>query len=56
VNAISPGIVLAGPSEQGERAEVLMRGTPAGAGGPPDAIANAALYLASDRPSSCAGQ
>ncbi|HEV2923340.1 MAG TPA: SDR family oxidoreductase [Solirubrobacteraceae bacterium] len=48
VNAISPGVVLAGPSEQGERAEALMRGTPAGASGRPDAIAHAAVYLGSD--------
>jgi NAD(P)-dependent dehydrogenase (short-subunit alcohol dehydrogenase family) len=48
VNAISPGVVLPGPSEQAERAEVTMRGTPAGASGRPEAIAHAAVYLASD--------
>jgi NAD(P)-dependent dehydrogenase (short-subunit alcohol dehydrogenase family) len=50
VNAISPGVIRTpdlGPDEEyaGER---LMRGTPAGRAGHPDAIAAAAVYLASD--------
>ena len=50
VNAISPGVIrtpdLAPDDEYaGER---LMRGTPAGRAGHPDAIAAAAVYLASD--------
>ena len=48
VNAISPGVILDGSSERGERAELFMRGTPAGTSGSPDAIAYAAVYLASD--------
>jgi NAD(P)-dependent dehydrogenase (short-subunit alcohol dehydrogenase family) len=50
VNAVSPG-VIADPelySEVGHPAEVMMRGTPAGRTGHPDAIAAAAVYLASD--------
>ncbi|HEY3501267.1 MAG TPA: SDR family oxidoreductase [Actinocatenispora sp.] len=50
VNAISPGVVRTpdldpGADFPGER---LMHGTPAGAPGHPDAIAGAAVYLASD--------
>ena len=53
VNAISPGVVRAPTGEPnsgtadhpGER---MMRGTPAGHSGTPDAIAYAAVYLASD--------
>jgi NAD(P)-dependent dehydrogenase (short-subunit alcohol dehydrogenase family) len=50
VNAISPGVVrppaagAAGP----DPGEVMMRGTPANASGTPEAIAPAAVYLASD--------
>jgi NAD(P)-dependent dehydrogenase (short-subunit alcohol dehydrogenase family) len=50
VNAISPGVVherrpagsASGPGD------AMMNGTPAGAAGTPDAIAHAAVYLASD--------
>jgi NAD(P)-dependent dehydrogenase (short-subunit alcohol dehydrogenase family) len=53
VNAISPGVIRAptldstngGAEHPGE---AMMRGTPAGRSGSPDAIANAAVYLASD--------
>jgi NAD(P)-dependent dehydrogenase (short-subunit alcohol dehydrogenase family) len=53
VNAISPGVVRTpDPSESesaGEHpAEAMMRGTPAGGSGTADAIASAAVYLASD--------
>jgi NAD(P)-dependent dehydrogenase (short-subunit alcohol dehydrogenase family) len=44
VNAISPGVV----QEPGHAGAVMMRGTPAGAVGAPDAIAHAAVFLASD--------
>jgi NAD(P)-dependent dehydrogenase (short-subunit alcohol dehydrogenase family) len=47
VNAISPGVILS-PTPQSSAAEAMMRGTPANAAGTPDAIANAAVYLASD--------
>jgi NAD(P)-dependent dehydrogenase (short-subunit alcohol dehydrogenase family) len=53
VNAISPGVVRTpAPSEsqtsEKHPAEVMMRGTPAGGSGTADAIAHAAVYLASD--------
>jgi NAD(P)-dependent dehydrogenase (short-subunit alcohol dehydrogenase family) len=50
VNAISPGVIRAHPAETPNEhlAETMMRGTPAGASGRPDAIAGAAVYLASD--------
>jgi NAD(P)-dependent dehydrogenase (short-subunit alcohol dehydrogenase family) len=53
VNAISPGVVRTpGPNEPegaGEHpAEAMMHGTPAGGSGTADAIAHAAVYLASD--------
>jgi NAD(P)-dependent dehydrogenase (short-subunit alcohol dehydrogenase family) len=50
VNAISPGVVLTPePDGTGDHpAETFMRGTPYGASGTPDAIAPAAVYLASD--------
>jgi NAD(P)-dependent dehydrogenase (short-subunit alcohol dehydrogenase family) len=53
VNAISPGVIRTpapdSPNGANEHpAEAMMRGTPAGASGPPDAIAHAAVYLASD--------
>ena len=53
VNAISPGVIRTpAPGESGgdaeDPAEGMMRGTPAGGSGMPDAIAHAAVYLASD--------
>jgi NAD(P)-dependent dehydrogenase (short-subunit alcohol dehydrogenase family) len=55
VNAISPGVIVSPPSpgdgagaETARHAAVMMRGTPANATGTPDAIAHAAVYLASD--------
>jgi NAD(P)-dependent dehydrogenase (short-subunit alcohol dehydrogenase family) len=50
VNAISPGVIReAAPGKLGEHpAEAMMRGTPANRSGTPDAIAHAAVYLASD--------
>jgi NAD(P)-dependent dehydrogenase (short-subunit alcohol dehydrogenase family) len=53
VNAISPGVVrLPVPHGSGEDpAEMMMRGTPAGGSGTPEAIAHAAVYLASDEAS-----
>lgn len=53
VNAISPGVIRA-PNTDGSdpgrhpSPETMMHGTPAGASGTPDAIAYAAVYLASD--------
>jgi NAD(P)-dependent dehydrogenase (short-subunit alcohol dehydrogenase family) len=47
VNAISPGVILSSTSHS-PAAEEMMRGTPANAAGTPDAIASAAVYLASD--------
>jgi NAD(P)-dependent dehydrogenase (short-subunit alcohol dehydrogenase family) len=48
VNAISPGVIR-DPLATGEDVGVtMMRGTPAGASGAPEAIAHAAVYLASD--------
>lgn len=47
VNASSPGVVHeSGPNEH--PSDVMMRGAPAGHSGSPDAIAYAAVYLASD--------
>jgi NAD(P)-dependent dehydrogenase (short-subunit alcohol dehydrogenase family) len=53
VNAIAPGVIrtpspgeLDGPD--GNPTEALMHGTPAGGSGRPDAVAHAAVYLASD--------
>jgi NAD(P)-dependent dehydrogenase (short-subunit alcohol dehydrogenase family) len=51
VNAISPGVVRTrAPGDTGENdpAEMMMRGTPAGTAGSPEAIAAAAVYLAGD--------
>jgi NAD(P)-dependent dehydrogenase (short-subunit alcohol dehydrogenase family) len=50
VNAISPGVVRTpDPDETGDHpVEAFMRGTPHGGSGTPDAIAHAAVYLASD--------
>ncbi len=55
VNAISPGVIRT-PNPDGSDsgthpAERMMRGTPAGRSGTPDAVANAAVYLASDEAS-----
>jgi NAD(P)-dependent dehydrogenase (short-subunit alcohol dehydrogenase family) len=52
VNAISPGVIVPPPSagngaETARRAAVMMRGTPANTTGTPDAVAHAAVYLAS---------
>ena len=50
VNAISPG-VIADPTLYGDGAhpaDVMMRGTPADGAGSPEAIASAAVFLASD--------
>ncbi len=52
VNAISPGVIRT-PNPDGSDsgrhpAEQMMRGTPAGRSGTPDAVAHAAVYLASD--------
>ncbi|MFF9512438.1 SDR family NAD(P)-dependent oxidoreductase [Streptomyces sp. NPDC014724] len=50
VNAISPGVVhTPHPDETGVHpGDIMMKGTPAGSFGLPDAIAQAAVYLASD--------
>ncbi|NGY64616.1 SDR family oxidoreductase [Lentzea sp. NEAU-D13] len=50
VNAISPGVVVSPDwdTTTDHPGEVMMRGTPAGRSGHPDAIAAAAVYLASD--------
>jgi NAD(P)-dependent dehydrogenase (short-subunit alcohol dehydrogenase family) len=48
VNAISPGVTRTDIPEGEDPAGVMMRGTPSGASGTPDAIAHAAVYLASD--------
>jgi NAD(P)-dependent dehydrogenase (short-subunit alcohol dehydrogenase family) len=47
VNAISPGVVH-GELRDGHPAQPMMNGTPYGAVGDPEAIALAAVYLASD--------
>src|SRR5258707_12200499 len=47
VNAISPGVVHEPVSTEG-LGDLMMRGTPANASGSPEAIALAAVYLASD--------
>ncbi|MFJ9543532.1 SDR family NAD(P)-dependent oxidoreductase [Streptomyces sp. NPDC101225] len=50
VNAVSPGVILP-PSPEGTEphpGEVMMKGTPAGEVGTPDAVAHAVLWLASD--------
>ncbi|MEU5024798.1 SDR family NAD(P)-dependent oxidoreductase [Streptomyces milbemycinicus] len=51
VNAISPGVVLAPDAGEAHAAAVMMKGTPAGRMGTPDAIASAAVYLAADESS-----
>jgi NAD(P)-dependent dehydrogenase (short-subunit alcohol dehydrogenase family) len=52
VNAISPGVIRTPNADGSDRgahpAEVMMQGTPAGRSGTPDAVAHAAVYLASD--------
>jgi NAD(P)-dependent dehydrogenase (short-subunit alcohol dehydrogenase family) len=50
VNAISPGVVRERLPREAEPhpGDVMMAGTPAGSPGTPDAIAHAAVYLASD--------
>ncbi|MDT7786520.1 MAG: hypothetical protein QOF58_4939 [Pseudonocardiales bacterium] len=48
VNAISPGVIVSPDWDGTHPGEVMMQGTPAGRSGHPDAIANAAVYLASD--------
>jgi NAD(P)-dependent dehydrogenase (short-subunit alcohol dehydrogenase family) len=47
VNAISPGVIRT-PDLAEHQAEGMMRGTPANASGTPDAVAHAAVFLASD--------
>ncbi|GHH41081.1 SDR family NAD(P)-dependent oxidoreductase [Lentzea cavernae] len=50
VNAISPGVIASVDWDDTTRgqADGMMRGTPAGRSGHPDAIASAAVYLASE--------
>jgi NAD(P)-dependent dehydrogenase (short-subunit alcohol dehydrogenase family) len=50
VNAISPGVIRTASLTEttGDLAETMMHGTPAGRSGPPDAVAAAAVWLASD--------
>ncbi|UJR81977.1 SDR family NAD(P)-dependent oxidoreductase [Sandaracinus amylolyticus] len=50
VNAISPGVVHE-ESDSPHPGDVMMRGTPAGTSGSPEAIGNAAVYLASEEAS-----
>ncbi|QIY68431.1 SDR family oxidoreductase [Streptomyces sp. RLB1-33] len=53
VNAISPGVILPRTTEGSEPhpGEIMMKGTPAGEVGSPDAIARAAVWLAGDEAS-----
>jgi NAD(P)-dependent dehydrogenase (short-subunit alcohol dehydrogenase family) len=53
VNAISPGVVRTRDPEETEPhpGDIMMHGTPAGTIGSPDAVAQAAVYLASDEAS-----
>nr|WP_168505189.1 SDR family oxidoreductase [Streptomyces sp. S1D4-11]QIY93546.1 SDR family oxidoreductase [Streptomyces sp. S1D4-11] len=53
VNAISPGVILPRTVEGSEPhpGEIMMKGTPAGEVGSPDAIARAAVWLAGDESS-----
>ncbi|MEV6022795.1 glucose 1-dehydrogenase [Streptomyces sp. NPDC052036] len=50
VNAVSPGVILPPSPEDSEPhpGEIMMKGTPAGDVGTPDAIAHAVVWLASD--------
>lgn len=52
VNAISPGVIREPKTSRSDSGtdpgEVMMRGTPAGRSGTPEAIAHAAVYLACD--------
>lgn len=50
VNAVSPGVILPPAPEVSELhpGEIMMKGTPAGDVGTPDAIAHAVVWLASD--------
>jgi len=50
VNAVSPGVVQPPAPDDGEPhpGEAMMKGTPAGKVGTPDAIAHAVVWLASD--------
>jgi NAD(P)-dependent dehydrogenase (short-subunit alcohol dehydrogenase family) len=48
VNAISPGVIQTPVPGEVHPGEVMMKGTPAGGMGTPQAIANAAVYLASE--------
>ncbi|WP_328830559.1 MULTISPECIES: SDR family oxidoreductase [unclassified Streptomyces] len=50
VNAVSPGVIVPPAPEGGEPhpGEIMMKGTPAGTIGTPDAVAHAAVWLASD--------
>ncbi|MEU9781165.1 SDR family oxidoreductase [Streptomyces phaeochromogenes] len=50
VNAVSPGVILPPAPEGGEPhpGEIMMKGTPAGSVGTPDAIAHAVVWLAGD--------
>ena len=48
MNAISPGVILTPVPGVVQPGEVMMKGTPAGGMGTPQAIAHAAVYLASD--------
>jgi NAD(P)-dependent dehydrogenase (short-subunit alcohol dehydrogenase family) len=48
VNAISPGVVQTPAPGEVHPGELMMKGTPAGRLGNPEAIAYAAVYLASD--------
>jgi NAD(P)-dependent dehydrogenase (short-subunit alcohol dehydrogenase family) len=50
VNAISPGVIREAQPGRAAAApvEAMMQGTPAGRSGTPDAIAHAAVYLASE--------
>ena len=48
VNAISPGVIRPAGGPPDDLPETMMRGTPAGHSGTPEAIALAAVYLASD--------
>ncbi|ROP54603.1 NAD(P)-dependent dehydrogenase (short-subunit alcohol dehydrogenase family) [Streptomyces sp. PanSC9] len=51
VNAISPGVVQTPAPGEVHPAEGMMKGTPAGRMGTPEAVADAAVYLAGDESS-----